>query len=177
VTRFSAFASTLFLLLPTMLVAQESLTTASVTGRVLDPGYAAVSHAAVSATKLDTNQTYATETDGQGRFRFAYLPVGQYRVGALASGFAETTRQLQLTVGAAFDLTLQLSIAGTTANLQVTAQPPVVETDRSQIGETVNRSEIANLPYEGITWTFRCCCRGCRPPTRPAPKRWPKPRR
>src|SRR6201999_1117913 len=82
-------------------------------------------------------------------FRFPYLPVGQYRIGAQANGFAEGSRELQLTVGAAFDLTLQLSIAGATANLQVTAQPPVIETDRSQIGETVNQSEIANLPYEG----------------------------
>ena len=145
----SVFAWTLFFVLPTLLVAQESLTTGSVTGRVLDPRHAVISHATLSATELATNQSYTAETDAQGRFRFAYLPVGLYRISAQANGFARATQQVQLTVGAAFDLTLQLSISGATANVEITAQPPVIETDRSQIGETVNQSEITNLPYEG----------------------------
>ena len=145
----AVFAWTLFLVLPAVLLAQESLTTGSVTGRVLDPGHAAVPRAALSATKVDTNQSYTAETDAQGRFRFPYLPVGLYRISAQATGFAQATQQVQLTVGAAFDLTLQLSISGTTTNVQITALPPVIETDRSQIGETVNQSEITNLPFEG----------------------------
>ena len=143
------FAWTLLLALPAVLVAQESLTTGSVTGRVLDPGRAVIPRATLSATELDTNQSYTAETDGQGRFRFPYLPVGLYRISAQANGFAQATQQVQLTVGAAFDLTLQLSISGATTNVQITAQPPVIETGRSQIGETVNQSEITNLPYEG----------------------------
>ncbi len=145
----TVFAWTLFFVLPTLLVAQESLTTGSVTGRVLDPRHAVISHATLSATELATNQSYTAETDAQGRFRFAYLPVGLYRISAQANGFARATQQVQLTVGAAFDLTLQLSISGATTNVEITAQPPVIETDRSQIGETVNQSEITNLPYEG----------------------------
>jgi hypothetical protein len=120
-----------------------------VTGRVLDPSGAVVSHSTVTATELATNQTSTTETDGRGRFRFPYLSVGTYRISTKAVGFAETARQVQLTVGAAFDLTLQVSMSQATANVQVTAEPPLIETDRSQIGETVSQTEAANLPFEG----------------------------
>ena len=125
------------------------MTHASVTGRVLDPSGAVVSHSTVTATELATNQTSTTQTDEQGRFRFPYLSVGTYRLSTKPDGFAETARQIQLTVGAAFDLTLQLSMSQATANVLVTAQPPVIETDRSQISETVSQTEAANLPFEG----------------------------
>ena len=39
-----------------------------------------------------------------------YLPVGEYTFTAQAPAFADTVRKVQLTVGAAFDVTLQLRI-------------------------------------------------------------------
>ena len=57
--------------------AQESLTSASITGRVLDPSGAAIAHAMVSAQEMSTNLHYMQECDSQGRFRFAYLPPGE----------------------------------------------------------------------------------------------------
>lgn len=146
---FLSFATALFLLLPASLRAQEALTTASVAGRVLDPSGAAVAHADVSALQSATNQSYATHADDQGRFRFPYLPVGQYRITAQAAGFAAISREVQLTVGSAFALTLQLPLSKATTSVQVLAQPPVIATDASQISETVNQSEVTNLPYEG----------------------------
>jgi hypothetical protein len=132
-----------------LLRAQENLTHASVTGRVLDPSGAAVPHSTVTATELSTNQSNTTQTDDQGRFRFPYLAVGNYRISTRPDGFAETIRQVQLTVGAAFDLTLQVSLSQATSNVQITAQAPMIETDRSQVGETVSQAEAANLPFEG----------------------------
>ena len=126
------FAWILFVLLSLSLQAQETLTAASVTGRVLDPSGAAVPHASISALQMATNQTYTARTDDQGRFRLPYLPVGQYRISALANGFQEATSQAQLSVGAAFDLTLRLSLSQNTSNVLVMAQPPVIETDAAR---------------------------------------------
>lgn len=147
--RSAVFALIILLLFPVSLLAQETLTTASITGRVLDPSGAAVPNAMVTALQEATNQSSSTHTDGQGRFRLSYLPVGQYRIQVKAGGFSETEQEAQLTVGAAFSLTLQLALQHETTNVQVTAQPPVIETDRSQLSETVNQQEVANLPYEG----------------------------
>ena len=140
-------------LLPAVVVsiahAQENLTTASLTGRVLDPSGAALPKTSVTALQIATNQTYTAHTDGQGRYRFSFLPVGQYRITTQANGFAETVREVQLTVGSAFDLTLSLALPSASTSVQVTAEPPVIEVDRSQIGETVKQAEVQNLPFEG----------------------------
>lgn len=137
------------LLLPITIYAQELLTNASVTGRLFDPSGAVVPDAAVTAVQLATNQTHDAKTDNQGRFRFSYLPPGQYRVTAQASGFTEAVQVVELTAGAAFDVTLKFSLSQAATSVQVTTQPPIIETERSQISETVSQSEISHLPFEG----------------------------
>ena len=139
---------TLLLVLTTLLSAQETLTNASITGRLLDPSGAVVARATITAIQVATNQSYVVQTDSQGHFRLPYLPVGEYQISAHADGFAKVSRQVQLTVGSAFDIALQLRLSAET-NIQVTGDPPIIEGNRSQISETVLQPEIANLPYEG----------------------------
>lgn len=139
----------LIVLFPRLPHAQQSLISASLTGRVLDPSGAAVAHAMISASNTDTNLHYMSECDSQGRFRFPYLPPGQYRIHAHATGFQIYEHPLQLTMGAAFDLTVNLAMPTAVVTDTVTAAPPVLETDRSQLAQTIQPNEIANLPYEG----------------------------
>jgi Carboxypeptidase regulatory-like domain/TonB dependent receptor-like, beta-barrel len=128
---------------------QDTLTTASVTGRVLDPSGAAVAQAMVVAQELTTNQSRTVQTDGEGRFHVPFLAVGAYRFTTHPAGFAETTRDIQLTVGAAFDLTLPVSIGQTNTSVRVAAESLVLEENRSQISETVLQTEVNNLPFNG----------------------------
>ena len=60
--------------------AQESVTYASISGRVTDPSGAVVQGAVVAARQTETNLTTRGETDREGRFRFPYLRVGQYEI-------------------------------------------------------------------------------------------------
>ena len=129
--------------------AQQALTTGSVTGRVLDPSGAAVPHLVVQALRLATNESYSAQTDDQGRYRFPFLPVGRYRIRSQSSGFALAEREVQLSVGSAFDVTLQLALASANTSVQVNSQSPVIEGDRSQAAETVQQTEVQNLPFEG----------------------------
>src|SRR5213083_2441772 len=86
----------------TIVSAQESINHASVSGRVTDPSGAVVEGALITARQVDTNLTTAMSTDREGRFRFPYLKVGQYEIAAHREGFADVTRSLTLTIGAAF---------------------------------------------------------------------------
>ena len=131
------------------LTAQETVTSASVTGRVLDPTGAALPRAEILAVSTATNQNYTISSDPQGRFRIPFLPVGEYTVTARASGFNKATRRVQLTVGAAFDLTFQLSVGAQQTTVSVSAEAPVLEENRSQISETVLQTEVNNLPFSG----------------------------
>jgi protocatechuate 3,4-dioxygenase beta subunit len=60
--------------------AQETVNSASVSGRVTDPQGAVVPGALVTARQVDTNVARETITDGEGRFRFPYLKVGRYEI-------------------------------------------------------------------------------------------------
>src|ERR1700742_5096837 len=87
---------------PTAVLAQQSVTSSSLTGRVLDPMNAAVPHVVVTATELATGLETTATTDREGRFRMPYLPAGAYSLTVQPAGFALTTQNVRLTIGAAF---------------------------------------------------------------------------
>ena len=161
-------------LVATAVHAQETLNNASVTGRVLDPTGAAVPRISVTALEPATNQTYTTQTDAQGRFRLPFLPMGQFRISSQAPGFAQAARAIELTVGSAFDITLQLGMAQTSSTVQVSGDT-CARGDRSQIGETVLQSEVHNLPLRAATisisrFSSRVSLRRILPARRPSPR-------
>lgn len=132
-----------------VLSAQETVNNASLAGQVLDTTGAVLPHATVSALAVATGLTTKVETDAAGRFRYPYLQVGQYQVIIHHDGFSDATRTLTLTIGAAFNLPVQLSIGGTAQSVTVNAEAPVLETDRSQIAGTISQNEVANMPFNG----------------------------
>ena len=133
----------------TLTHAQQTLTTASVSGRVLDPTGAAIAHTVVTATEQATNQSRVIRTDTQGRFVLPFLTVGAYRFSTHPEGFAEAARTVRLTVGAALDLTLQPMRGEANTAITVAAEAQPLETNRSQISEIVSQAEIDQLPFNG----------------------------
>jgi hypothetical protein len=129
--------------------AQDTITFGSVGGIVTDPSGSVVAGAQVSARRTDTNRTSATLTDREGRFRLPYLKVGAYEVTVSHPGFAQAVRPVTLTVGSAFDLPIELTVAGGQSTVTVGAQAAVVETARTQIAGTVSQAEVQNLPLNG----------------------------
>ena len=130
------------------LAAQETINNASLSGRVTDSTGAILRDATITARATVTNVTTETETDKAGRFRFPYLQIGQYLVTIHHDGFANAKVALILTIGADFNLAVTLT-AGATQAVTVNAEPPVLETSRSQIAATISQNEVANLPFEG----------------------------
>jgi hypothetical protein len=131
------------------LFAQSTITHASLSGRVVDPTGAVVPQAAVRATSRERGQAFAAVTDGQGRFRLLYLPVDTYDLVVAHPPLAPATRELRLAVGQALDLTVTLAVPEVRQAVEVTSEPPLVETVRTQIAETVTPAEVAGLPLNG----------------------------
>src|SRR5262249_2178961 len=130
-------------------LAQQTVTSATLSGRVEDANGAAVAGATITATGLEQNQSSTAQSDAQGRFRFLYLPVGRYRLKIEAKGFAPLERELTLTVGQALDVRLKLNVAGVTERLDIRSETPVIETVRTQVTETVLPAEVDSLPLNG----------------------------
>ncbi|HKP46440.1 MAG TPA: carboxypeptidase regulatory-like domain-containing protein, partial [Pyrinomonadaceae bacterium] len=129
--------------------AQQTVTFATLTGRVLDASGAPVNGASLTASNVETNQKQAATTDGDGRYRFPYLQVGSYNLIIEAQGFSPLRKQVTVTVGQALDLPLKLEVAGVSAQVNVVTNVPAIETVRTQITETIRRSEINELPLNG----------------------------
>jgi hypothetical protein len=130
-------------------VAQQTVTSASLSGRVEDANYDSVAGASVTVTNLDTNQSKSSTTGGDGRFRFASLPVGPYELKIDGHGFGRLVRHFTLTIGQVVDLQLQIGIEAVTANVDITAALPLMETSRTQLAETVGTREVDSLPLNG----------------------------
>ena len=130
-------------------IAQQSISAATLSGRVEDTSGAAISRASVAITSIDKNQTSSTTSDERGRYSFLYLPVGNYRLTVEHEGFAAVSRELTLSIGQALDLPIRLGVAGVTETANISASPPVVETVRTQVSETVLSSEVESLPLNG----------------------------
>src|SRR5262245_40633155 len=136
-------------LAPLVVAAQETVNSASVSGRVSDPSGAVVTGAQVTARQTDTNLMRVATTDQEGRFRFAFLKVGPHEFKVQAKGFAEVTRGLTLTVGAAYELPILLEVGTTETKLTVTEETAPLEAARSQIAGTVSQAEVKSLPLNG----------------------------
>ena len=129
--------------------AQQTVDSATISGRVTDPSGAVVPAARVTARQTETNLTQETVTDREGRFRFAYLKLGPYEVKVQHEGFVDATRAVTLTVGSAFDLPVALSIVAAQTDVNVSTEAPVLEAARTQVAGTVSPAEIASLPLNG----------------------------
>ncbi len=131
------------------LAAQQAVNYGSIGGRVTDPSGAVVEGAEVTARRLATNISRTGTTDSEGRFRFPFLNVGDYEVTVHKAGFGDARTPLTLTVGAAFELPMQLLVSGTAATVEVSAQASILEGARTQIASTIGQTELQGLPLNG----------------------------
>lgn len=144
-----ALCVTTWTAIPRLAAAQETLTTASVAGHVVDPQGAVVPGAEVTARQTETNTFAKAAADGEGRFRFATLPVGPYEIVVTHPGFQDAVRRLVATAASAYDVLITLSIASMTSTVDVPGRVSTLDTARSQVASTVQQTDIAQLPLNG----------------------------
>ena len=130
-------------------VAQQSITTASISGRVTDPSGVAVPGATVTTRNLDRNQDQSVVTTAQGGYRFLSLPVGRYEVRATVAGMTSRRQELTVAVGDAIDLPLRLEVDRVTASVDVVGATTALDSRRTQVAEMITPREIDGLPLNG----------------------------
>ena len=133
--------------------AQQSVDSATLGGEILDSTGGAIAGATIRAENIATGITREARSQIEGRFRFAGLPIGEYRLTVDASGFAPVEQRVSLAVGSALDLTVRLSLASVQERVEVVAQAPIIETVRSEAGSVVATAEIADMPLNGRNTT------------------------
>ena len=134
---------------PAAAQAQQTITSATMSGRVEDANGAAIDGATLTLRNLENNQRLNTLSDDAGRYRFSYLAVGSYQLTVEHDGFASIKERLTLTVGQALDVPLRMTVSDVAATVQITADVPAIETARTQVAETIVPAEIDDLPLNG----------------------------
>ncbi len=124
-------------------------TTGSIAGTVRDNNDAGLPGVTVTATNLDTGLTRTTYTDENGGYALSLLPPGSYKVVAELQGLGKsevprTTVLLGSTTRT--DLKVELRISET---VTVTADAPIIDTQRSGMTQSVTSQQIDSLPLLG----------------------------
>jgi outer membrane receptor for ferrienterochelin and colicin len=146
----SVLAVALLVFMPALSTAQSQATTGVIEGTVSDPSGAPIAGATVLVKNTATNLERTLATDADGRFRALLLPLGPYRVTVSLTGFSTLVREgIQLTVGQAANLALQLKVSTLQEEVVVQADSPVIETTRAESSTRINSAAIRGLPNNG----------------------------
>jgi hypothetical protein len=129
--------------------AQEAVRYASVGGVVTDGSGGVIQNVAITARQISTNQEWRAETDSEGRFRISYLNPGRYQIRAHQNGFSDAEQSITLSVGAAFNLRIDLQIASQKQEVLVRSDEMTIQGARAEVAGTVTPKEINELPLNG----------------------------
>ena len=125
-------------------------TTASLSGTVLDPSDAAVPGATVTVQNTETGFTRSIQSGNGGDYLFPVLPVGEYTLTVVKSGFrAYEQKGIVLTVNGSATQIVHLQLGKETQEVTITSSAPLVTTSSAAVGQLVNQQNIVNLPLNG----------------------------
>jgi hypothetical protein len=124
--------------------------TAVIEGTVKDESGAVIKGATVRSTNVATGWATEATTSPVGTYRLDALPPGVYRITVDASDFPRLTREgVTVHVGQAVAINHVLKVGQFQEALSVTAEAPLVNATKSEIGQIVESERIQELPLNG----------------------------
>jgi len=144
-------ATKLFLLLSALLTLTVSpvlaQTSGSISGEVKDEKQAVVTNATVTVRNVKTNETRTTQTDGDGRYRFTGMPVGDYEISVESTGFAKYVQSgIGLVLNQAATVDISLKAGGVTEVVNVVENASILNTTNTEVGTRFDNRRLAELP-------------------------------
>jgi hypothetical protein len=147
ILRVAFCAMALLFLSGKELHAQSQAITATLSGRILDPGSLAVSGAKLTLTSPDSGITRTTETETDGLYTFTLLPSGNYTLEAEAQGFKHYKQDgITLVPGQTAEQNVSLTVGAMTDSIEITSQAPLINADNANISSDISARQVAELP-------------------------------
>jgi hypothetical protein len=153
--RFSLFvvAAILLVFAGRPIVAQTS-GNGNINGTITDASGAAVPNTTVVVLNTDTGVTRTLTTNGDGAYTANFLLPGHYEITAGGGGFGKVDRKnLVLTVGQILTVDATLPPASVSTEVIVTSESPLIDTDKTEVAQTIDQSLISNLPVASRNWS------------------------
>lgn len=119
----------------------------TITGTVTDPQNAMVADAKITLNNPATGASLETTTEPGGSFTFVGLVAGQYKLTCESSGFKKFVQEtVPVDVGRTTTLNILLAPGTVYESVMVKEEAPLVDAETSDVGTSVTRREIMNLP-------------------------------
>lgn len=116
-------------------------------GNVRDASGLSIPGATVKITEVATNISYDAITNATGYYIFANLKDGTYRVEAELTGFKKTVREgVVIQVNVTVRVDFKMEVGNLTETVNVTAEAPLLQTDRADTGRTITSIQIQEVP-------------------------------
>ena len=135
------------MLLTGMVFAQGIGASGDIRGTVTDPSGAVVTGANVTATDIAKGIKHTVATDANGQYRLTGLQPATYSLSVSKSGFqSELAKNVVVNVGQTSTVDFPMKVSQVSEQVEVTAEPPVVETERGAQANVVTEQTIRDLP-------------------------------
>jgi hypothetical protein len=119
----------------------------TVLGTITDASHAVIPGVQVSITETNTNFHRTETTNDSGFFAFANLDPGTYRVEVEHPGFRKIVRAgIELQANTTIRVDLELQPGEVTEVVDVTAEAPVLQTDRADTGGKIETQQLSTIP-------------------------------
>src|SRR5438552_1273289 len=146
-TRSTLSALVLMLALACPPVAFAQAVSATLIGTVTDSSGATVPNATVTVTETQTGVSRKTATTSDGVYTIPYLAPGVYRIEVENSGFKKFSRDnVGLTVSSTVRVDATLEPGAITETVEVKAESPMLQTDRSEVARNFDTQNVRDLP-------------------------------
>jgi hypothetical protein len=131
--------------LATVALAQSDL--ATIAGTVKDSSSAVLPGVQVKIVNTGTNDTKMAVTDAAGFYRVGQLPIGAYTLTFSKTGFKSLERKgVTLLISQVAEIDAELTVGGSTETVEVTAAPPILQTEDSVVSTNLNNEAVSELP-------------------------------
>ena len=144
-----AYTFVCLLLAASVAQAQGVGTSGDITGTVVDSLGGLLPGVTISVVDTQTGLKRTVATDGAGQYRVAGLSPSTYEVSAALSGFATDLRKsVPVAIGQTVISDFRMKPAKVATVLEVTSEPPVVETERGSQSDRISQQYISDLPID-----------------------------
>ena len=127
----------------------QSSVTGGINGTVSDPQGGVVPNASITVTNVGTNNSVTVTANSDGGYRVSNLQPGRYRIATTVTGFAPISSEVIVEVGQSTPADLRLNVGEATAEVEVTAEAPVINTNDNTNATNINQTSINELPING----------------------------
>jgi len=140
----------LAVLLLSPIIASGQVITGTLVGTVRDSSGSVIPNASVNIVLPSRSLERTAQTNKDGDFSVPFLPMGAYRLSVTVAGFqTEIRSNVQLGIDQTVRTDFTLTVGAVSQEVTVTEETPLLATDASNIGDTLEQATMTGLPLKG----------------------------